>query len=158
MNLDTSHQGARELLERNGFSVSRSPVPKSRNPVDITIEHRINRHAKCHGGIIGFSRNYSAYYRWSTTRPCRAQYVEAALQMTDMASEDCSVHKELEPSQLQDSKTFVTKVVDALCNFTNPFDVENALDELYCLSSGVPAIPEAAVNLLEAVYIGRAAM
>ncbi|KAH3831653.1 hypothetical protein DPMN_104923 [Dreissena polymorpha] len=93
---ELEHPGAKELLERNGFSVSRSSVPKSRNPADIRTEQTINRHAKYHG-------NYSANYRWGTTRHCRAQYVEAALQITDMVSEDCSVHKELEPSQLQDT-------------------------------------------------------
>ncbi|KAH3719846.1 hypothetical protein DPMN_062730 [Dreissena polymorpha] len=32
------------------------------------------------------------------------------------------------------------------------------MDELYCLSSGVPAEPKAAVNILKAVEIGCAAM
>ena len=36
--------------------------------------------------------------------------------------------------------------------------MEIGLDELYCLSSGVQAKPEATANLLEAVDIGRAAM
>ena len=81
MNLRASHPSATELLESNGFSVSRSSVPKSRNPVDITIEQTINRHAKSQGGIIGFSRNYSAYYRWSTTRHFRTHYTEAALRV-----------------------------------------------------------------------------
>ena len=67
LNLSETHPGAEELLRKNGFSVSRSTVPLSRNPVDITIEQTINCHAKSHGGIIGFSRNYSAYYRWCVT-------------------------------------------------------------------------------------------
>ena len=63
MNLPKTHPGCKELLERNGFSVSRSSVPRSRNAVDITIEQTINRHANSQGGVIGFSRNYAAYYR-----------------------------------------------------------------------------------------------
>jgi len=146
-------------------------VPKSRNPVDITIEQTINRHAKRQGGIIVFSRNYSAYYRWSTTRHRRAQYVEAALQVADMVSEDCSVHKELEQGkskvvkpQFKLSKKFCRLCFlrafpfISLCSFTNPFEKDTGFDELYCLSSGVPAKPEAATNLLDAVDIGRAAM
>ena len=86
MNLPSSHPGSTELLKNNGFSVSRSSVPRSRNAVDITIEQTINRHAKCQGGIIGFSRNYAAYFRWCMTRHHRAKYVEATLQMTDMTS------------------------------------------------------------------------
>ena len=52
MNLPETHPGCRELLQKNGFSVSRSSVPLSRNPVDITIEQTINRHAKSQGGIM----------------------------------------------------------------------------------------------------------
>ena len=63
LNLSDIHPGTLELLKSNGFSVSRSTVPVSKNPVDITIEQTINCHTKSHGGIIGFSRNYSAYYR-----------------------------------------------------------------------------------------------
>lgn len=55
LNMSATHPGATELLQRNGFSVCRSSVPKCRNPVDITIEQTINKHAKCQGGIVGFS-------------------------------------------------------------------------------------------------------
>ena len=68
MNLSKTHPGCKEFLKQNGFSVSRSKVTCSRNAVDITIEQTINRHAKSQGGIIGFSRNYAAYYRWCVTR------------------------------------------------------------------------------------------
>ena len=94
LNLSNTHLGAEELLKSDGFSVSRSTVPLSRNPVDITIEQTINRHAKSHGGIIGFSRNYAAYHRWCVTRHLRAKYVEATLNMADMTSNETSVHKE----------------------------------------------------------------
>ena len=43
---------------------NRSDVPSSRNAVDITNEQTINRHAKSHSRIVGFSRYRSAYYRW----------------------------------------------------------------------------------------------
>ena len=67
MNFSKTHPGCNELLEQNGFSVSRSNVPCSRNAVEITIEQTINRHAKSPGGIIGFNRIYAAYYRWCVT-------------------------------------------------------------------------------------------
>ncbi|KAI0232364.1 hypothetical protein LSAT2_017296 [Lamellibrachia satsuma] len=50
--------------------------PASRNPVDLTIEQTINRHANARGGLTGFSRSYPAY------RHARASYVEAKLEMT----------------------------------------------------------------------------
>ena len=37
LNLSNTHPGALELLKSNGSSVSRSTVPLSRNPVDITM-------------------------------------------------------------------------------------------------------------------------
>ena len=63
LNLNSTHPEAEELLLQNEFSVSRSDAPSSRNAVDITIEQSINKYAKSHGGIVGFSRNYSAYFR-----------------------------------------------------------------------------------------------
>lgn len=158
LNLTTTHPGATELLKRNGFSVSRSGVPNSRNPVDITIEQTINKHAKSQGGIIGFSRNYSAYYRWCTTRHCRAKYVEATLQTTDMISEESSVHKELQPAQIRDSEANVVKIQEAISGFLNPFHTDNCTDDLYCVSSGKPTKPEVSADLLNASNIGNEAM
>ena len=107
LNLDSSRPGASQLLRNNGFSVSRSAIPRSRNAVDITIEQTINRHAESQGGVIGFSRNYSAYFRWCTTRHFRAKYVEATLEVTYMLSEEVSVRKELQKSQVHASENDV---------------------------------------------------
>ena len=43
------------LLQTYGISISRSAVPGCRNPIDLTIEQKINRSAKTAGGIVGFS-------------------------------------------------------------------------------------------------------
>lgn len=99
LNLPDSHPGADELLRNNGFSVSRSAIPCTRNPVDITIEQTINRHAKCKGGIIGFSKNYSAYYRWCMTRHQRASYVSATLDMANVSTSETASHKDTRYSQ-----------------------------------------------------------
>ena len=158
MNLPKTHPGCKELLEKNGFSVSRSSVPRSRNAVDITIEQTINRHAKSQGGVIGFSRNYAAYNRWCITRHLRAQYVEASLQRTDMSYDEASVHKDLGVSQIQNSERDVKRVLEAIAGFTNPFSSDVNPDELYCLSSGVPAKSEVANDLLQAPVIGQKSM
>lgn len=93
LNLSETHPGSKVLLWRNGFSVSRSDVPVSRNAVDITIEQTINRHARSRGGIIGFIRNYPAYHRWCLTRHLRASYVEATFDMANMTSSEHSAHR-----------------------------------------------------------------
>lgn len=72
------------------------PLPQAYHVPEIqlmTIEQTINKHAKSKGGIIGFSRNYSAYYRWCITRHSRAKYVDATLEMADMKDKESTFHK-----------------------------------------------------------------
>ena len=151
LNLDRTHPGLKDLLKRNGFS-----VPTSRNSVDITIEQTINRHAKSHGGIIGFSRNYAAYYRWCMTRHSRAQYLQATMEMVDMDNTGSSSHKDIKKSEIQHSEADVRMVVDAISNFVNPFEVENK-DVLCCISSGAPAPADVEEDLLSADMCGNKA-
>ena len=89
--------------------------------MDITIKQPINRHAKSHGGMIGFGRNYSAYFHLCRTRQFRAKYVEATLQVTDMVLEDVSLYKELQQSQVHVSGNNVKNVVVVVRNFLYPF-------------------------------------
>ncbi|KAK3097541.1 hypothetical protein FSP39_010579 [Pinctada imbricata] len=65
--------------------------------------------------------------------------VEALLDMTDMVTEESSSHKQLRQSQVVESDSNVKRVIEAICSFTNPFDIESTSQDLYCLSSGVPA-------------------
>ena len=87
------HPGAERLLLENGFIVCCSSVPACRNAVDLTIEQTINRSAKTQGGVIGFSRNVSAYQRWCVARHKRATYVDATLERLNMLQDSGSAHK-----------------------------------------------------------------
>ena len=49
-NIEESHPGATELLERGAISGPRSFIPGCQNAVDKTIEEIIMKHAKSHGG------------------------------------------------------------------------------------------------------------
>ena len=73
--------------------MSRSDVTTSRNAVDQTIEQTINRHAKSHGGIVGFSRNFAAYYRWCVTGHMRGSFLAAAMELAGMTDEEETNHK-----------------------------------------------------------------
>ena len=71
-NLDESHPGATELLQRDAVSVARSFIPGNRCAVDKTMEETFMRHAKSRSrsggsgtGISGIAGNYDAYQRWS---------------------------------------------------------------------------------------------
>ena len=156
LNLPKSHPGCEKLLQQNGLSVSRSDVQSSRTAVDMTIEQTINRHAKSHGGIIRFSRNFSAYFRWCVTRHTRATYVKATLDMADMSPNDENVHKDIRPSQIHATDDDVSKVLAVITGFINPFTVENK-DALYCLSSGIQAPLDVVQDLLRADDVGQQA-
>lgn len=153
--LDESHPGLEELLRNNGFSVSRSDVPGSRNAVDITIEQTINRSAKSHGGIIGFSRNVAAYHRWCLSRHERASYVSATHEMAEMTTSDNDSHKSTQKARIAASEKNVKKVVDAFNNFIDPFQVDNK-EVLYCLSSGTAASKVIESDLLKVDAAGEA--
>ncbi|GFN93311.1 hypothetical protein PoB_001981700 [Plakobranchus ocellatus] len=77
-------QQSKDLLQANGFSLSRSDRPASRTAADMTMEQTINKHAKPSGGIVGFSRSQPAYYTWCVTRHNSAQYVSATYQMANI--------------------------------------------------------------------------
>ena len=156
LNLPMTHPGAEQLLRDNGFSVARSDVPASRNAVDITIEQTINRSAKTSGGIIGFSRNKSAYHRWCLTRHKRASYVEVALDRVDMLPESADEHKSTKTSEIRRSENEVQKLVSAFGQFMNPFDIDQH-DSLFCLSSGKPASDSVEKDLLVYVETGEKA-
>ncbi|XP_053390248.1 MAM and LDL-receptor class A domain-containing protein 1-like [Mercenaria mercenaria] len=74
MNIDPAVE---ELLRSNEFSVLKSSVLASRNAVDIatSIVQTMNRHAKSESGMIGFSRNYAAYFCLCLTCHYRARYI-----------------------------------------------------------------------------------
>ena len=66
------------------------------------------RRGKSQGGIIGFSRDYAAYYRWCMTRHLRAQYVEVTAQRTKISNGEVPVHKDLRASPIQSSDQDLT--------------------------------------------------
>ena len=148
---------AYELLKYSGISVSRSDAPSCRNAIDMTIEQTINRSAKTSGGIIGFSRNVSAYYRWCITRHQRALFLEATRDRVGInrcSANTCCTRK----SDLKHMEKDVQRVHQAFQNFINPMSCTNDTDSnLYCLSSGKPASGDVADSLLSFVSCGDAA-
>ena len=156
LNIKHTHPGADRLLRDGGFSVSRSDVTTSRNAVDQTIEQTINRHAKSHGGIIGFSRNFAAYYRWCVTRHMRGSFLAAAMELAGMTDEEETNHKDTRPSEIRKTEEDVQKLLESFQNFSSPFDTDER-KALFCLSSGKPAPPEVMEDLLECEQRGISA-
>ena len=64
LNMDTTHPGIREQLERGGLSVRLSSNSFARQPVDQALESTINADAASrHTGIISFVQNQGAMKR-----------------------------------------------------------------------------------------------
>ena len=154
INLKHSHPGAEVLLRYGGISVCKSNIPAARTAVDMTIEQTINRQAKCKGGIIGFSKNLSAYHRWCVTRHTRAAYFKESLERADMDHSGEDTHKEQRPSKMKESEESVQKVLSAFTKFINPFDVDEK-DDLICLSSGMNAPESVCEDLTSVDSIGQ---
>ena len=124
---------AKTLIENKGFSVSRSDVPAKRCAIDMTIEQTTNKDAKTRGGIIGFSRSLTTYYRWCATRHNRSQYVSALQEIINMDTKSLDSHKDIANSERLKEKS-VRSTVWAFSAFTNPFEMST--DAIFCLSSG----------------------
>jgi hypothetical protein len=157
-NLAETHPGANLLLQNNGFSSTRSNVPGCKNAMDMTIEQTINKSAKMPGGIIGFSRNISAYYRWCVTRHKRAAYVEATMDELDMTNNSEDAHKSIRISQIKKSEYEVTKQKTAFLQFMNPFTLGGETkDKLLCISSGQSANENVTRDMMKFVKSGNSA-
>ena len=156
LNLEKTHPGAEDLLKNNGFSVNRSDVSSSSNAVDITFVQTINRHAKSHSGIVGFSRNRSAYYRWWRTRHARVSYLQATKKIANIDTLESTSNKDLRCSQILKSEQDTCCVMEAINNFINPFTIEDK-DRLYCPSSGAPVPSNVENDILMSDEIGKKA-
>ncbi|GFN91197.1 hypothetical protein PoB_001770300 [Plakobranchus ocellatus] len=147
-------QQSKDLLQANGFSVSRSDTPASRTAADMTIEQTINKHAMTSGGIVLFSRSLPAYYyyRWCVTRHNRAQYVSPTYQMANIQSKKCETHKESSISKRKLSKKAEKKIMDTFSAFLNLFNTGRK--HLACISSG-QKVPEDIADDLKVEDVGK---
>ncbi|GFO06117.1 hypothetical protein PoB_003262200 [Plakobranchus ocellatus] len=120
-------QQSKDLLQANGFSVSRSDTPASRTAVDMTIEQTMNKHAKTSDGIVGF--------------------------MANIESKNCETHKESFLSERRLSEKAVKKAMDTFSAFLNPFDTER--EHLVCICSGQKVPEDVADDPLKVEDVGK---
>ncbi len=162
-NIEKTHPGSTDLLERGAISVARSFIPGNRCAVDKTMEETFMRHAKSHGGagsagLTGILTNYNSYQRWVRTTHVRTQFKEETLNMADMLPESQGnvKHHDLRPREIQRSEKCVEKAVDAVKSFLNPFEVEDK-EHLYCISSGAPVPLHIEIDIMKAEEKGECA-
>ena len=124
--------------------------------MNMTIEQTSNKSAKMPGGIIEFSRNTSAYYRWCITRHKRAAYVEVTLDKVDMTNNCEDDNKSHQISQIEKSKCGVSNLKVAFTQFMNPFTLNvETKDKLLCHSSGQPANENVTRAVMKYVKSGK---
>ena len=79
----------------------------------------------------------------------QSQYLVTTFSFAYMKSESSSVRKDLSLAEIKRNQEYVSKTVDAVCNFLNPFAAATGTSELHNLSSG-------AVDLLNTEMLGSA--
>ena len=81
-----THRRCKEFLQQNGFSVSQPLVLCLRNAFDITIRQTIKRYYR----LQQLELRFVLQMEWCITHHNRAQYIETALQCTEMKYSICS--------------------------------------------------------------------
>ena len=145
--LPETHPEAQMMLENGDFGVQRnSEHGFSQLPVDQTIEQTLNRSTKTNGGIVGFSLKKNAVQRWLLTAHSRARFVDKCRMMTSK-KEDNRPHKEAGKSRMKRDEEDVSKVMEVVSNWTDPFEPS---EELASLSSGCVVTETIKLDLLAA--------
>ena len=107
LNVDNTHPGVREVLEKGALTIRRTSKSFSRAAVDLILEQTVNASRKT--GISAFQTD-STRTRWMITRSMRSAIVSTLLHQAGLRSPD-DVVKELKPYRIQkdnnDMKTLI---------------------------------------------------
>jgi hypothetical protein len=126
------------------------------------MEETFMKHSKSHGGASGagisrITQNHAVYQRWILTTHERFQYLEASFSIADMIPESTNAHRDISKAEIKRGQEYVSKTVEAFCNFLNPFDSTIDKTKLYNISSGVAIPIDIESDLLNAEKIGAEA-
>ena len=83
INLSDTHRRCKELLEQNGFIVTRPMVLCLRNAFEIAMRQTIKRYYR----LQQLELRFVLQMEWCITHHIRAQYIETTLQCTEMKYE-----------------------------------------------------------------------
>ncbi len=121
-NIDHTHPGLKEILQKGALSIRRSSHSFSRSPVDLTLEQTINQDAASRlTGISAFQHSESAKSRWAITRSARSAIISSLMEKVGIkkcVENDKSLRKERVNRDQADSK----KLKDGIQGSYNPFD------------------------------------
>ena len=155
LNVDESHPGVREMLEKGAFSVKRTAKPFSRAAIDMTLEQTVNRDAASRlTGIAAFGQSEAARKRWMMTRSVRSSIVNNLMNKAGLQSNE-DITKELKPYRIKKDNEDLQKIIEGIKSTMNPF-TQYPNENLYCLATGKKADEEIKDDLLNCVKKGQA--
>ena len=158
-NLEQTHPGAGEELQKNGTSVCRNNLD-IRQSIDGAGESTFMKDAKIVGGIKNFSSQDSTYEKWVLSRAGQAEYRSELFKITRMDKDAMEPRKCLRPTEILKSEAAVKTIMEVLQNtFVNPFSEDLDKSKLYNLaSSGSPITDTTAECMLSYEERGKEMM
>ena len=155
LNMDYTHPGIRDQLEKGAFSVRLSGHSFSRLPVDQAVEMTVNVDAASRmTGISAFTQSLPAQRRWNVTRYVRSQVIDYVMEKAAMKHYE-TVYQESRPYRIQRDHEDFVKINETIDSTMNPFqEVEESNQYLINFSSGKPAPDEVRNDLLNAIKKG----
>ena len=140
LNVDNTHPGVREVLEKGALTIRRTSKFFSRAAVDLILEQTVNADAASRKtGIYAFQTD-STRTRWMITRSTRSAIVSTLLHQAGLRSPD-DVVKELKPYRIQKDNNDMKTLIEGIMSTMNPFGIEDD-NNLYYLSTG-QKVPDA---------------
>jgi hypothetical protein len=146
--LEHEQPEAYTFMQQGGFVVRRSEH-RSFNCVasDQALEQTINREGKSQGGVVGFTLRKGALTRWLMTRHVTTAYVDAMKELCDTDAKGQKVHQEHGASRTERDERDIQKIMEAVEQRQNPFDLESIPEELINIASGQVASEKVAKGL-----------
>ena len=134
--LEHEQPEAYTFMQQGGFVVRRSEH-RSFNCVasDQALEQTINREGKSQGGVVGFTLRKGALTRWLMTRHVTTAYVDAMKELCDTDAKGQKVHQEHGASRTERDERDIQKIMEAVEQRQNPFDLESIPEELINIAS-----------------------
>ena len=154
-NLEITHPGAKEELQKFGISVCRNNYGIGQ-AIDLAGEQTYMKSSKTIGGITHFQTKKSALLKWVLNCPFQSKFVEALKDSAGLEKSLNSPRKCLRPKEILKSDEIVINIMKVLkTQFLDPFDGNLRGDRLYNLVSGMPVSCEIDKSLLSLKEIGE---
>ncbi|KAI4829100.1 hypothetical protein KUCAC02_023162 [Chaenocephalus aceratus] len=148
--LEHEQPEAYTFMQEGGFVVRRSE-DHSFNCValatDQALEQTINREGKSQGGVVGFTLRKAALTRWLMIRHVTTAYVDAMKDLCDTDAKGPKAHREHGASRMDRDEGDIQKIMEAVEQKQNPFDLDSIPEELINIASGQVASEKVAKEL-----------